>query len=86
MPIELKIANRRYNFLRKIGISKSTSSKYFDVKNDELFILVNKYYCNGYNASIVLDNFRLENIDWWSILRCYFEQSLEQSYSLGCNC
>ena len=78
MPIELKVANRRYNFLNKIGNLDSTLCKYFDVKNDELFILINKYCCNVYNNNVMLDNISLENINWNAILRCYFERSLEQ--------
>ena len=78
MPIELKVANRRYNFLKKINTFDSSFCKYFDVKNDELLTLINKYCCNDYNANIMLDNFRLENINWSAILRCYFERSLEQ--------
>ena len=45
MPIELKIANRRFNFLRKICLNDGTYCKYFDLKNIELVLLINKYCC-----------------------------------------
>ena len=80
MPIELKVANRRYNFLKKISLFDRTGCKYFDVKHDELSILINKYCCvsDGHHVNIMFDNFELEYLNWNSILLRYFERSLEQ--------
>ena len=78
MPIELKIASRRLNFLQKVN--NSTYCRYFDLKSNELVALVNKYCCasDGHNLSIVSDSLSLQNINWNSLLRNYVERSLEE--------
>ena len=80
MPIELKIANRKFNFLKKISLNDNTYCKYFDLKSSELYVLVNKYRCASvdHNLNIVPDSINLLNIKWNSLLRIYFEHSLEQ--------
>ena len=82
MPAELKIANRRFNFLKKISLMDNSYCKYFDIKNNELFLLVNKYCCvhvsDGHDINIVPDSIRLQNINFNALLLNYFERSLEQ--------
>ena len=78
MPIELKIANRRFNFLKKISSVDSIYCKYFDINNDELFLLVNKYcYINDVHMNMVNDRNKLKNINFNASLRKYFELSVE---------
>jgi len=80
MPIELKIASRRINFLKKISISDNMYCKYFDLQIDELFLSVNKYSCAraGDNINMMPTNKRLQNINTNALLRNYFERSVEQ--------
>ena len=57
----------------------NTFCKYFDLKNNELFLVINKYCCaSDGNITIVPDSIRLQNINWNSLLRNYFERSSEQ--------
>jgi len=84
MPAELKIANRRFNFLKKISLMDNLYCKYFDIKNNELFLLVHKYCCatDGHNINIVPDSIRIKNINFYALLQNYFERSLEQLVGL----
>ena len=84
MPIEFKIANRRFNFLRKLNLIDGTYCKYFDPKNEQLFNLAKKYGCekdglNIYNGHDSRPNlYVLQNLNFNLLLRKYFELSLEQ--------
>ena len=80
MPIELKIASRRFNFLKKISVIDNTYCRYLDLKNIELSVLVNKYCCagDGHNLNIGPSNVSVQSINFNSLLRNYFERSLEQ--------
>ena len=80
IPKELTIANKRFNFLKKISLMDNKYCKYFDLKNSEVALLVNKYCCasDDRNINIVTDSLRLQNINWNLLLRKYFERSLEQ--------
>ena len=53
--------------------------KYFDLKNSELFLLIDKYCCvnEGLNLTVVPDGIKLLNFNWNSLLQNYFERSLE---------
>jgi len=84
MPVELKIANRRFNFLKKVSLMDNTYYKYFDLKNNELVLLISKYfYANdGQSINSVLDNIRLQNFNWNTVLQNYFERSLGQLVGL----
>ena len=79
IPIELKIANRRFNFLKKISLNSNNYCSYFDLKNSEIFTLINKYCCtlDGLNINFLPENFNQANFRWKNILRIYFERSLE---------
>jgi hypothetical protein len=79
LPVELKIANRRFNFLKKINLKDNTYCKYFDLRYNELSLLINKYCSasDGSNINIEQDRYRVLNMNWKSLLRKYFERSVE---------
>ena len=57
-----------------------TYCKYFDLKNIELVLLINKYCCtsDGQNITNIMSaGMRLHNINWNTVLQNYFERSLE---------
>ena len=80
VPLELKIANRRYNFLKRMQIIDNIYCKYLDVKNDELLALINTY-CSASDSLNLKNNsanvFRLQNMNWNDLLHNYFERSIQ---------
>lgn len=83
LPIEFKIASRRYNFLKNMSSIDNIYCKYLDINNDELLTLLNTYCCvndsGTCNIDIVSDDvLRLQNIDWNGILWKYFEKSMNK--------
>ena len=79
LPIEFKIANRRFNFLSKMHSIDNIYCRYFDVKNDELLTLVNTYcYVTDDIVSMKINIEGLDRIkNMTSLLRKHFERSLQ---------
>ena len=75
LPIELKIANRRFNFLKKISLRGNKYCRYFDPVNNELCLLFNKY-C-GLIDSNEDNSMSANQTDFKYLLIGYFERSLE---------
>lgn len=79
VPVELKIANRRFSFLRKICCMDNKYCKYFDLNSNELLALINKYCCasDDQNVNLMPDAMRLQTINMKSLLHNYFERSVQ---------
>jgi hypothetical protein len=78
-PVELKVANRRINFLKRLNLTDNIYCKYFDVEQNELITLVSRFcFMNDRNVTNLnaSDIARLHAVNYRPILRKYFENSI----------
>ena len=78
MPIQLKIANRKLNFLFSLKSNNNMFYRCFNRNDSELTSLISRYWCSGStdrNCNINIVD-RVSNMNWKRLLFNYFQFTL----------